>query len=68
MDPIRNNNPLQYSCLGNPMNRKASRAALQGVAKDLDMTEQLSTHKHSQEWLSDQEQETHGRLAGVMGS
>ena len=50
------------------MNRKASRAALHGVAKDLDTTEQLSTHKPSQEWLSDQEQETHGRLAGVMGS
>ena len=28
-----NDNPLQYSCLGNPMNRAAWRAAVQRVAK-----------------------------------
>ena len=33
-----NGNPLQYSCLGNPMDREAWRAAVHGVAKVLDMT------------------------------
>ena len=28
-----NGNPLQYSCLGNPMDREASRATVHGVAK-----------------------------------
>ena len=32
--------PIQYSCLGNPMDRRAWRATVQGVAK-------------SQTWLSD---------------
>ena len=27
-----NGNPLQYSCLGNPMDRRAWRAAVHGVA------------------------------------
>ena len=29
----RNGNPLQYSCLGNPMDRGAWRAAIHGVTK-----------------------------------
>ena len=33
-----NSNPLQYSCLGNPMDRGAWRATVCGVAKELDMT------------------------------
>ena len=33
-----NGNPLQYSCLGNPMDRGAWRAAVHRVAKELDMT------------------------------
>ena len=28
-----NGNPLQYSCLGNPMDRRAWQAAVHGVAK-----------------------------------
>ena len=36
-----NGNPLQYSCLGNLMDRGAWRATVHGVAKS-DMTEQLS--------------------------
>ena len=31
-----NGNPLQYSCLGNPMGRQAWWAAVNGVAKELD--------------------------------
>ena len=33
-----NGNPLQYSCLENPMDREAWRATAHGVAKESDMT------------------------------
>ena len=33
-----NGSPLQYSCLGNPMDRRAWQATVPGVAKELDMT------------------------------
>ena len=41
-------NPLQYSCLGNPMARGAYYfpGLLSMSCKELDMTEQLSPHKH----------------------
>ena len=39
-----NGNPLQYSCLENPMDRGAWWAIVHGVAKELDTTEQLITH------------------------
>ena len=31
-----NDNPLQYSCLGNPMDRGAWQATFHGVAKEVD--------------------------------
>ena len=31
-----NENPLQYSCLGNPMDRGARQVTVHGVAKELD--------------------------------
>ena len=34
-------NPLQYSCLENPMGRGAWKATVQGVAKELGTTDQL---------------------------
>ena len=34
-----NGNPLQYSCLGNPMDRGVWWAIVQSIAKELDMTE-----------------------------
>ena len=37
-------NPLQYSCLENPMERGGRRATVHRVAKESDMTEQLRTH------------------------
>ena len=30
-----NGNPLQYSCLGNPMDRRAWQATVDGVTKEL---------------------------------
>ena len=33
-----NGNPLQYSCLGNPMDRGAWRTAINGVTKESDVT------------------------------
>ena len=38
-----NGNPLQYSCLGNPMNREAWGAMVHGVAKSQTQTKRLST-------------------------
>ena len=37
-------NPLQYSCLENPMDRGAWRAAVHSVAKNQTRLKQLSTH------------------------
>ena len=42
---VGNGNPLQYSCLGNPMDRGAWQAIVHGVAKSLTL---LSTHAHTQ--------------------
>ena len=39
-----NGNQLQYSCLRTPMDRGAWQAKVHGVAKELDMTEQLKNN------------------------
>ena len=39
-----NGNPLQYSCLENPMHRGAWRATVHGVAKSRTRLKQLSSH------------------------
>ena len=39
-----NSNSLQYSCLGNPMDKGAWRATIHAVLRELDLTQQLSTH------------------------
>ena len=38
-----NGNPIQYSCLENPMDRGTWWATVYGVTKELDMTEQLNS-------------------------
>ena len=46
---VGNGNSIQYSCLGNPMDRGAWWATVHGVAKSrtkVNMTEHLSTHTH----------------------
>ena len=42
-----NGNPLQYSCLGNPTDRGAWQATVQGVPKESDTTEQLNNNKRT---------------------
>ena len=42
----RNNNPLQYSCLGNPMDRGAWRATVHGVTKESDTTQWLNSNNN----------------------
>ena len=44
-----NSNPLQYSCLGNPMDRGAWRATVYGVAKS---RTRLSTHSRNMPQMS----------------
>ena len=39
-----NGSPLQYSCLGDPMDRGAWRATVHGVTKESDTTERLSNN------------------------
>ena len=41
-----NGNPLQYSCLENPMDRGAWQVTVPEVTKELDMSEQISTAHH----------------------
>ena len=38
-DPLEKKMPLQYSCLGNPMDRGAWWVTVQEVLKECDMTE-----------------------------
>ena len=40
-------NPLQYSCLENPMNRGVWRAAVHGVTKSWAQLKRLSRHTHT---------------------
>ena len=50
-DPLeeKNDNPLQYSCLENSMDRGARRATVHGVTKVSDMTERLKDNKKEKE-------------------
>ena len=41
-----NDYPLQYSCLGNPVDRGTRRATVHGVEKESDTTERLN-NKHN---------------------
>ena len=39
-------NPLQYSCLENPMDREAWQATVHGVAKESDMVQRLNNNNN----------------------
>ena len=41
-----NGNPLQYSCLGNPMDRGDWWATVHGVKEELDMTQRLNSNNN----------------------
>ena len=48
-----NGNPLQYSCLENPMDRRHWWATVHGVTQELDMNKRLNNikaTKRNQEW------------------
>ena len=47
-----NGNPSQYSCLENPTDRETWLTTVQGVAKESDMTEWLSTHSQVKKFTS----------------
>ena len=51
-----NGNPLQYSCLGNPMDRRASLATIHGVAR---VQTQLSDYRQQKETLEGKVQRPH---------
>ena len=42
-----NGNPLQYSCLGNPMDRGAWQVTVYGVAKELNTMERLNNNDNN---------------------
>ena len=42
-----NGNPLQYSCLENPMDKGAWWAIVNGGCRESDTTERLSAHTHT---------------------
>ena len=43
-----NGNPLQYSCLGNPIDRRAWWATVHGVTEESDTTYRLSNNNREQ--------------------
>ena len=60
-------NPLQYSCLENPMNRGAWWATVCGVATNLDTTEATShTHTHTYTHASCQNKDSGYSWVGIV--
>ena len=49
-----NGNPLQYSCLGNPMDREAWWATIHVVAKESDTTYQLNNNNGCYTWVAEE--------------
>ena len=58
-----NGNPLQYSCLGNPMDRSAWRAAVHGVAKSQTRLKCLTHTSPDPKWLLSKAQEIRKSLS-----
>ena len=44
-----NGNPLQYSCLENPMDREGWQATVHGGREESDISRRLNTHSHYKE-------------------
>ena len=49
-----NGNPLQYSCLGNPMDEGAWRAIVHDIPKESDMTQRLKQQQQSTMYIESQ--------------
>ena len=60
---VGNGNPLQYSCLENPVDRAAWWATIHGVAKSQTQLEQLSTFLHVDLWTG-HKRRVHCSIAG----
>ena len=64
-DPLEEDgNPLQYSCLKNPMDRGAWRATVHSVAQSQIQLKRLSTHSHISLEGKGQGREVEGRRVG----
>ena len=48
---VGNGNPLQYSCLENPMDRGAWQATVRGVTKESDMTYRLNNNINNNSYV-----------------
>ena len=46
-----NDNPLQYSCLGNRMDREAWLVTVHGISKESDTTKQLNNNNNKNECM-----------------
>ena len=57
-----NGNPLQCSCLRNPMDREAWRATVHGVTKESDMT--LGTRKWGSSFMQSKSDQRTGAATG----
>ena len=57
-----NGNPLQYSCLENPMDREAWWATVHGVTKESDTTEQLHFHFHFEYCFNESKEDEHQNI------
>ena len=57
-------NPLQYSCLGNFMDRRAWQATVHGVLKELDkrLSNITETHTHTYIHIVEKEMATHSSI------
>ena len=60
-----NGNPLQYSCLENPMDRRASEATVYEVAKSWTQLS-MHTHKVKAEWGGEREFYRQGKRAKML--
>ena len=60
-----NGNPLQYSCLGNPMDKEAWQAIVYGVTKESDMSKQLTHTNMYNSHLSESSSYLHDTFQGL---
>ena len=62
-----NGNLLQYSCLGNPMDRGAWQATVHGVDSQTQLSNQIITKLENQVWARDLDKVVKGMRVEVSG-